>query len=85
METAGIDHLVTLDLHSQQIEGFFKIGVQNLDTIEVFASHLKNRPNLMIISPDIGGTIRAKKLSGLLGTDLAVINKTRKSYNTCEM
>ncbi len=85
METAGIDHLVTLDLHSQQIEGFFKIGVQNLDTIEVFASHLKNRPNLMIISPDIGGTIRAKKLSGLLGTDLAVINKTRKSSNTCEM
>ena len=85
LEAAGVDHLITLDLHSQQAEGFFKIGVQNIETITLFAGLLKNRPNLMIVSPDIGGIIRARKLSGLLGVDLAVINKVRKSHNICQM
>lgn len=85
LETAGVDHLLTLDLHSQQIEGFFKISVQNLDTVDFLASHFKNRSNLMIVSPDSGGTIRARKLSNVLGCDLAVINKIRKNPNTCEM
>ncbi len=85
LEAAGVDHLITLDLHSQQAEGFFKIGVQNIETGALFADLLKNRPNLMIVSPDIGGMIRARKLSGLLQVDLGVINKIRKSHNTCQM
>jgi ribose-phosphate pyrophosphokinase len=85
LEAAGVDHLITLDLHSQQAEGFFKIGVQNIETISLFANLLKDRQNLMIVSPDIGGMIRACKLSGMLGVDLAVINKIRKIHNTCQM
>ncbi len=85
IEAAGVDHLITVDLHSQQAEGFFKIGVQNIETMTLFADLLKDQPNLMIVSPDIGGMIRARKLSGMLGVDLAVINKIRKSHNTCQM
>lgn len=85
IEASGVDHLITVDLHSQQAEGFFKIGVQNIEIVSLFVDTLKNIPNLMIVSPDVGGMIRARKLSGMLGVDLAVINKTRESHNICEM
>jgi ribose-phosphate pyrophosphokinase len=85
LEASKVDHLITIDLHSPQIEGFFKINVQNIETTTLFASSLKDKPNLTIVSPDIGGLIRARKLSGLLNTNLAVISKIRKNYNTCEM
>lgn len=85
LETAGVDHVITLDLHSQQSEGFFKVSAQNIDTTPLFIEPFKNHSNIMIVSPDIGGTNRARKLSGLLGTDLAVINKTRQAPNTCQM
>ena len=85
IEAAGVDHLITLDLHSQQAEGFFQIGVQNIETLTLFAGLLKGQPNLMVVSPDIGGMIRARKLSSLLGVDLAVINKIRTTHNTCQM
>ena len=85
IEAAGVDHLITLDLHSQQAEGFFQIGVQNIETLTLFADLLKSQPNLMVVSPDIGGMIRARKLSSLLGVDLAVINKIRTTHNTCQM
>ena len=85
IEAAGVDHLITLDLHSQQAEGFFQIGVQNIETLTLFAGLLKGQPNLMVVSPDIGGMIRARKLSSLLGVELAVINKIRTTHNTCQM
>jgi ribose-phosphate pyrophosphokinase len=85
IEAAGVDHLITLDLHSQQAEGFFQIGVQNIETLTLFAELLKSQSNLMVVSPDIGGMIRARKLSSLLGVDLAVINKIRTTHNTCQM
>ena len=85
IEAAGVDHLITIDLHSQQIEGFFKIGVQNIETATLFAEFLKGRSNLIIVSPDAGSTVRARKLSSMLGVGIAVINKIRKSHNTCQM
>ena len=85
LEASKVDHLITIDLHSPQIEGFFKINVQNIETTNLFANSLKGKLNLTIVSPDIGGLIRARKLSGLLNTNLAVISKIRKNHNTCEM
>ncbi len=85
LEAAGVDHLITIDLHSQQAKRFFKIGVQNIDSTSLFADLLKGRQNLMIVSPDSGGIIRAQKLSDLLNIGCAVINKIRKSHNICQM
>jgi len=85
LESAGVDHLIALDLHSQQVEGFFKIGVQNIATTTLFADLLRGKSGLMIVSPDIGGTIRARKVSQLLGVDLGVIDKIRQSPNTCQI
>ena len=59
--------------------------MQNIETTRLFADLLKDQPNLMIVSPDSGGMIRARKLSDTLEVDLAVINKIRKSYNMCQM
>lgn len=85
LESAGVDYLITLDLHSQQVEGFFKIGVQNIETTTLFANLLKSKTDLMVVSPDIGGAIRARKVSQLLGVDFGVIDKVRKSPNTCQI
>lgn len=87
LEAAGADHMVTLDLHSKQAEGFFKIGVQNIDLITVFSSmiHALNMNNIIVVSPDIGGLVRARKLADSIHSDLAVIHKTRTTHNTCEM
>ncbi len=85
IEAAGVDELITIDLHSQQTEEFFKIGLQNIETTSLFADFLKAKQKLMIVSPDIGGTIRARKLSSVIGAEFVVINKIRKSHNTCQM
>ncbi|CAL7959247.1 Ribose-phosphate pyrophosphokinase [Alphaproteobacteria bacterium] len=85
LEAAGVDHLITLDLHSKQSEGFFKIGVQNIDSIPLFASTIDKSRDLVVVSPDVGGLIRARKLSESLDCGLAIINKSRKEHNTCQM
>ncbi|ETZ07751.1 ribose-phosphate pyrophosphokinase [Holospora obtusa F1] len=85
LEAAGADHLITLDLHSKQVEGFFKIGVQNVDLSKFFALHLKNFQEIVVVSPDVGGLVRARKLAEILKADLAIINKTRNNHNFCEM
>jgi ribose-phosphate pyrophosphokinase len=85
IESTGVDHVITLDLHSKQSEGFFKIGVQNLDPIKLFAEIIQPALNLVIVSPDVGGLIRARKLSEIVGADLAIINKKRRTDNACEM
>jgi ribose-phosphate pyrophosphokinase len=85
LEAAGADHMVTLDLHSRQAEGFFKIGVQNIDPIMVFASAIPHLKNILVVSPDIGGLVRAQRFADTLQSELAVIHKTRKTHNACEM
>jgi len=87
IQTSGIDRLITLDIHSKQIEGFFKIGVKTLETHSLFISdacfYNINNENSVVVSPDIGGLLRARKFAEHLGSDLAVINKKRTLQGKC--
>lgn len=85
LEAAGITKIITIDLHSKQSEGFFRIGVQNLDSTNLFTKFFKNTGNLTVVSPDIGGVARAQAFCKALNCDLAIINKTRKQNNECVM
>ena len=85
IESSGIDRVITLDLHSKQSEGFFRIGVQNLDTSSLFLDLFKELDDYIIVSPDLGGLVRAQKLANLASADLAVINKVRTLSGECIM
>lgn len=79
LEAAGIDTLITIDLHSSQIEGFFRIPVKNITMLELFELSFNNydRADAVIVSPDIGGKIRSASISKCLNAPLAVIYKQR--------
>lgn len=83
LEVAGVDYLVTLDLHSKQSEGFFTINVLNVDPLPLFLPSIDKSKDLIVVSPDIGGLIRARVLAKALKAGIAIINKTRIEYNTC--
>jgi ribose-phosphate pyrophosphokinase len=85
IETSGIDKVITVDMHSKQSEGFFKIGVKNLDPTDLFINEFAKNRNYIVISPDIGGLARARILASKLNTDLAIINKTRDFNGQCIM
>lgn len=87
IESAGVHRVLTLDLHSKQTEGFFKVGVQNLSPLYLFQDLFPNarEKGYMVVSPDVGGLLRAKALSAIIDTDLAVVNKTRTAPGECEM
>jgi len=85
LESAGITEIITLDLHSSQLEGMFNVPVTNLSTESIFFPFLKNKENIIAVSPDIGGIQRARNYSSLLGVDLAIINKSRDMNNIPSM
>ncbi len=85
IEAAGVTEVITLDLHSSQLEGFFSIPIKNLSTESIFFSVIQKQVNTIIVSPDIGGISRARNYGSLLGTDLAIINKSRDLNNVCSM
>ena len=77
---AGADRIVTLDLHSGQIQGFFDIPVDNLFATPIFARHIKKKiksKNLICVAPDVGGTARARALGKMLNVGLAIVDKRR--------
>ena len=77
---AGADRVVTVDLHSGQIQGFFDIPVDNLFATPIFARHVKKKikeKNLICVAPDVGGTQRARALGNLLNVGLAIVDKRR--------
>lgn len=74
---AGTDRVVTLDLHSDQIQGFFNLPVDNLSAGPAFMKYLEKIENLVIVSPDAGGVKRARAYAKELKTELAVIDKRR--------
>ncbi len=86
-QTAGIDRVVTLDLHAGQIQGFFDIPVDNLYGSIVFKDYLirKNLKNPVIASPDIGGVARARNFAKMLGLDLVIVDKRRERANESEV
>ncbi|MFP3017919.1 MAG: ribose-phosphate diphosphokinase [Candidatus Tisiphia sp.] len=88
LEVAGVNHVITVDLHSQQLEGFFKIPVQNLDPISLFAPIIETYNNSIIVSPDVGGFVRVRDVNRLFNMNIAVINKSRdvkRSNDKCQM
>ncbi len=87
LETVGVERLLTMDLHADQIQGFFDIPVDNIYASPVLLSDLKSKayPNLVVISPDVGGVVRARALAKQLGCDLAIIDKRRPAAGIAEV
>ena len=86
-ETAGIDRVVTIDLHAGQIQGFFNIPVDNLYGSIVFKEYVqsKNLPNPIVASPDIGGVTRARYFAKQLGLEMVIVDKRREKANESEV
>jgi ribose-phosphate pyrophosphokinase len=86
-ETAGIDRVVTIDLHAGQIQGFFNIPVDNLYGSIIFQEYIesKNLKNPIIASPDIGGVARARYFAEKLGLEMVIVDKRREKANEAEV
>ncbi|MGF1639479.1 MAG: ribose-phosphate pyrophosphokinase [Rhodospirillales bacterium] len=85
---AGADRVLTIDLHSGQIQGFFDIPLDNLAAAPVFAKDIEKRFNsedLMVVSPDIGGVFRARLIAKRFDGDLAIIDKRRERAGVSEV
>ena len=85
---SGVDRVLTVDLHSEQIQGFFDISVDNIYGSPVLLDDIERRnyDNLMVVSPDIGGVVRARALAKQLNdAELAIIDKRRPKANVSEV
>ena len=87
LETVGVERVLTMDLHADQIQGFFDIPVDNIYASPVLLADVKGKryPNLVVVSPDVGGVVRARALAKQLGCDLAIIDKRRPTANVSEV
>jgi ribose-phosphate pyrophosphokinase len=87
LETVGIERVLTMDLHADQIQGFFDIPVDNIYASPVLLADLKSKDyrDLIVVSPDVGGVVRARALAKQLGCDLAIIDKRRSAANVAEV
>jgi len=86
--TAGADRVLTVDLHAAQIQGFFDIPLDNLYAAPVFVRHIKENfdpQNIVIVSPDVGGLVRARAVAGKIGADLAIVDKRRQKAGVSEV
>ncbi|GJL81113.1 MAG: ribose-phosphate pyrophosphokinase [marine bacterium B5-7] len=84
---AGANRVLTMDLHADQIQGFFSIPTDNIYASPVLLSELwRNQPdNLLVVSPDVGGVVRARAMAKQLGVDLAIIDKRRPRANEAKV
>ncbi|MCF7917730.1 ribose-phosphate pyrophosphokinase [Candidatus Gracilibacteria bacterium] len=84
---AGADHVITMHLHSDQIQGFFDCPVDNLNPKKEFVKYLqsKNLKDTVVVSPDAGGAKDAKKFADALGVGLAILHKQRPEHNKSEV
>ena len=87
ISAAGADRLIVMDLHNRAIQGFFDIPVDHLPGVPLLAEYYKNLDNkdLIVVSPDVGGVVRARNLAKSLGVDLAIIDKRREQANKAEV
>ena len=89
LETAGVDRVITLDLHQGQIEGFFDCPVNHLTALPLFGEYYKQKDfdwdETVVVSPDVGRAKAAKKLSDMLGCSLAIAHKGRPRHNMAEV
>ncbi|MBE0492463.1 MAG: ribose-phosphate pyrophosphokinase [Sulfurospirillum sp.] len=87
IQIAGVDRVVTIDLHAGQIQGFFDIPVDNLYGSIIFHEYIQNKnlKNPIIASPDIGGVARARNFAKKLGVDMVIVDKRREKANESEV
>ena len=87
MVGVGIDRVLTVDLHADQIQGFFDVAVDNIYATPVMLNDIqRNQPKgTVVVSPDIGGVVRARAMAKLLDSDLAIIDKRRPAANQAEV
>ena len=87
LQAVGVDRVLTMDLHADQIQGFFDIPVDNIYASPVLLADLdlKKYDDLIVVSPDVGGVVRARALAKQLNCDLAIIDKRRPKANVSEV
>ncbi len=87
LQAVGVDRVLTMDLHADQIQGFFDIPVDNIYASPVLLRDLsaKNYEDLLVVSPDVGGVVRARALAKQLNCDMAIIDKRRPKANVSEV
>lgn len=86
--TSGVNRVLTLDLHAGQIQGFFDIPTDNLSAAPVMVRDIRKNYNLddvMIVSPDVGGVLRARNMAGRIGAQLAIVDKRRPRAGVSEV
>ena len=88
LQAAGADRVITVDLHATQIQGFFNIPIDDLTAVPMFARYFNSlgfkEEDLVVVSPDHGGTTRARKLAELVHAPIAIIDKRRPKPNVAE-
>jgi len=87
LTSAGIDRILTVDLHADQIQGFFDMPVDNVYATPVLLKDMRAQriEDLIVVSPDVGGVVRARAMAKALNTDLAIIDKRRPKANVAEV
>jgi len=87
LSTAGIDRLVSVDLHAGSIQGFFNVPVDHLTAVAALSDYFKDKKlkDLVVVSPDVGRVKTAKKFADYLGADLAILHKARPNHNKAEI
>ncbi|QOY60919.1 ribose-phosphate diphosphokinase [Thermophilibacter immobilis] len=89
LEAAGVDQVITIDLHQGQIQGFFDVPVTHLTALYLLGDYFKGKgfdwDNTVVVSPDMGRAKAAKKLSDYLGCEVAIAHKSRPRHNTSEV
>ncbi|MCF0106108.1 MAG: ribose-phosphate pyrophosphokinase [Holdemanella sp.] len=84
LEAAGCDRVVTVDLHAQQIQGFFDVPADDISALGIIADYFKEKEDIgevVVVSPDHGGTVRARRLADMLDAPVAIIDKRRPKPN----
>ena len=87
LQSAGVDRVLTMDLHSDQIQGFFDIPVDNIYSSPILLGDIwrHDYPDLVVVSPDVGGVVRARAIAKRLECDLAIIDKRRPKPNEAKV
>ena len=87
LQAAGVQRLLTVDLHADQIQGFFDIAVDNIYAAPLLLGDIwkQSHPDLLVVSPDVGGVVRASAIAKRLESDLAIIDKRRPRANVSEV
>ncbi len=87
LQAAGVQRLLTVDLHADQIQGFFDIPVDNIYAAPILLGDIwkQSHPDLLVVSPDVGGVVRARAIAKRLESDLAIIDKRRPRANVSEV